>query len=68
MFYFFTDPHFLKTILARQTSGTFGFNPSGKADALAKPKKSLFANTQRMIITEITRLNLNFNRTKFEIE
>ena len=45
MFYFFTDPHFLITILARQTSGTFGFNHSGKADALAKPKINYERNT-----------------------
>jgi hypothetical protein len=42
VFYFFADPHFLKTILADRTSGTFGFAPTHKADPSAKPKEPLF--------------------------
>jgi hypothetical protein len=33
VFYFFADPHFLKTILASRTSGTFGFAPTHQANA-----------------------------------
>jgi len=43
-FIFFADPHFLKTILASRTSGTFGFALTHKADPSAKPKEPLFAN------------------------
>jgi hypothetical protein len=42
-FIFFADPHFLKTILASRTSGTFGFAPTHKADPSAKPKEPLFS-------------------------
>jgi len=42
-FIFFADPHFLKTILASRSSGTFGFAPTHKADASAKPKEPLFS-------------------------
>jgi len=42
-FIFFADPHFLKTILASRTSGTFGFAPTHKADPTAKPKEPLFS-------------------------
>jgi hypothetical protein len=44
-FIFFADPHFLKTILARRTSGTFGFAPTHKADPSAKPKEPLFSQS-----------------------
>jgi len=44
VFHFFADPHFLKTILASRTSGTFGFAPTHKADPSAKPKEPLFAD------------------------
>jgi len=43
VFYFFADPHFLKTILASHTSGTFGFAPTHKADPSAKPKEPLLS-------------------------
>jgi len=42
-FIFFADPHFFKTILTSRTSGTFGFAPTHKANASAKPKEPLFA-------------------------
>ncbi len=42
-YFFFADPHFLKTILASRTSGTFGFAPTHKADPSAKPKEPLFS-------------------------
>jgi len=41
--YFFPTAHFLKTILASRTSGTFGFAPTHKADPSAKPKEPLFS-------------------------
>jgi hypothetical protein len=47
-FLFFPHPHFLKTILASRTSGTFGFAPTQKADPSAKPKEPLFS--QRLTI------------------
>jgi hypothetical protein len=31
--FFFADPHFLKTILAIRTSGTFGFAPTHQDNA-----------------------------------
>ncbi len=44
VFLFFPTAHFLKTILASRTSGTFGFAPTHKADPSAKPKEPFFAN------------------------
>ena len=46
-FIFFADPHFLKTILASRTSGTFGFAPTHKADPSAKPKPPLLLAAKR---------------------
>jgi len=43
VFYFFPHRTFLKTILASRTSGTFGFAPTHKANASAKPKEPFFA-------------------------
>jgi len=43
VFYFFPHRTFLKTILASRTSGTFGFAPTHKANASAKPKEPLFS-------------------------
>ena len=43
VFIFFSNAHFLKTILTSRTSGTFGFAPTHKADASAKPKEPLFS-------------------------
>jgi hypothetical protein len=40
--YFFADPHFLKTILASRTSGTFGFTRH-TSQRFAKPKEPLFS-------------------------
>jgi len=42
VFLFFPTAHFLKTILASRTNGTFGFTPTHKADPSAKPKELLF--------------------------
>jgi RPA family protein len=63
-----TPSDFLKFLLASRTSGTFGFAPTHKADASQNQKSHFLANAQRMIITVITRLNLYFNRIKFELE
>jgi len=41
VFLFFPTAHFLKTILASRTSGTFGFAPTHKADPSAKPKEPI---------------------------
>jgi len=43
VFLFFSTAHFLKTILASRTSGTFGFAPTHKSDPSAKPKEPLFS-------------------------
>jgi len=50
-FIFFAVPHFLKTILARRTSGTFGFAATAQADTQAKPKEPLFGYPQMTIKT-----------------
>jgi hypothetical protein len=43
-FIFFADPHFLKTILASRTSGTFGFAPAHQAHASQNQKSHFLAN------------------------
>ena len=40
VFYFVSSSHFLKTILASRTSGTFGFAPTHKANPSATAKQS----------------------------
>jgi len=44
VFLFFSTAHFLKTILASRTNGTFAFAPPLKADPSAKAKEPFFAN------------------------
>jgi hypothetical protein len=44
VFIFFSTAHFLKTILASRTNGTFAFAPKHKADPSAKAKEPFFAN------------------------
>ncbi len=46
VFLFFPTAHFLKTILASRTNGTFAFAPTHKANPLAKAKEPFFANAQ----------------------
>ena len=48
-FYFFPTAHFLKTILASRTNGTFGF-ARHKSRPIAKPKETFFANAQAKCI------------------
>ena len=55
VFYFFSHRTFLKTILARRTSGTFGFAPKHKADPSAKPKEPLFAHPQMLYLSRLMR-------------
>ena len=43
VFLFFPTAHFLKTILANRTNGTFGFAPH-TSRPFAKPKEPFFAN------------------------
>ena len=43
VFLFFSNAHFLKTILASRTNGTFGF-ARHTSQPLAKPKEPFFAN------------------------
>lgn len=55
-FIFFADPHFLKTILASRTSGTFGFARHTSLP-FAKPKEPLFAIQPRTVLS-ILKLSL----------
>jgi len=45
VFLFFFTAHFLKTILASRTNGTFGF-ARHTSQRFAKPKEPFFANAQ----------------------
>mgnify|MGYP005850300483 CR=1 FL=1 len=45
VFLFFPNAHFLKTILARRTNGTFGFALQ-TSQRFAKPKEPFFAKAQ----------------------
>lgn len=44
VFLFFPTAHFIKTILASRTNGTFAFAPKLKANPSAKSKEPFFAN------------------------
>ena len=46
VFLFFPTAHFLKTILASSTNGTFGFSRH-TSRPFTKPKEPFFANAQR---------------------
>lgn len=46
VFLFLQTAHFLKTILASLTNGTFAFAPTHKPDTSAKTKEPFFANAQ----------------------
>jgi hypothetical protein len=50
VFLFFSTTHFLKTILANRTNGTFGFAPTHKP-TLRKTKRAIFCqrSTERRI-------------------
>jgi hypothetical protein len=52
VYYFFPTAHFLKTILASRTNGTFGFARHTRRP-FAKPKEPFFANapTKNRILT-----------------
>jgi hypothetical protein len=49
VFLFFPNAHFLKTILANRTNGTFGF-ARHTSRPFAKPKEPFYANAQLKII------------------
>jgi hypothetical protein len=51
VFYFFSTTHFLKTILASRTSGTFAFAPARKAYPSAKAKEPIFPITPTELLT-----------------
>ena len=48
-FLFFPTAHFLKTILASRTNGTFGFSRH-TSRPFTKPKEPFFANADKQII------------------
>jgi hypothetical protein len=50
VFLFFPTAHFLKTILANRTNGTFGF-ARHTSQCFAKPKEPFFANAQLKVIS-----------------
>jgi len=50
VFLFFPTAHFLKTILASRTNGTFGF-ARHTSRPFAKPKEPFFANALRIQLT-----------------
>jgi hypothetical protein len=52
VFLFFPTAHFLKTILASRTNGTFGF-ARHTSRPFAKPKEPFFANAHKTTLTEI---------------
>ena len=52
VFLFFPTAHFLKTILASRTNGTFGF-ARHKSRPFAKPKEPFFANAPKTIYSVI---------------
>lgn len=55
VFLFFPTAHFLKTILASRTNGTFGFARNTNR-SFAKPKELFFTNTPKVyeLSTQIT--------------
>jgi hypothetical protein len=52
VFLFFPNAHFLKTILANRTNGTFGF-ARNTSRPFAKPKEPFFANAPKTIYSKI---------------
>jgi len=44
VFYFLPTAHFLKTILASRTNGTFAFAPTHEANPSAKSKEPFFSH------------------------
>jgi hypothetical protein len=51
VFLFFPNAHFLKTILASRTNGTFAFAPTHKANPSAKTKEPFLANAPKNYVT-----------------
>jgi hypothetical protein len=47
--------HFLKFLLARSTSGTFGFAPTHKADPSTKPQEPLFTKPHTLYLSRLSR-------------
>jgi hypothetical protein len=59
VFLFFLNAHFLKTILANRTNGTFGF-ARNTSRPFAKPKEPFFTNAlKRIPINQNTRQQFN---------
>ena len=66
-FIFFAAPHFLKTILAKRTSGTFGF-ARHTSQRFAKPKEPFFrqrtVNNNKLVCElQATKSRKNSNNT-----
>ena len=55
VFLFFPTAHFLKTILAHRTNGTFAFAPTAQPDTQGKIKRAVFS--QRYNLTDFTTLD-----------
>ncbi len=65
VFLFFPTAHFLKTILASRTNGTFGF-ARHTSRPFAKPKEPFFA-TALMTVLDNIKLTLQPNNRQLEI-
>jgi hypothetical protein len=52
VFLFFPTAHFLKTILASRTNGTFGFAPTHKADPSAKKRATFAVDGKKKLILQ----------------
>jgi len=55
VFLFFSTAHFLKTILASRTNGTFGFARHASRP-FAKPKEPFFANARQNQLNTINKM------------
>jgi hypothetical protein len=55
VFLFFPNSHFLKTILASRTNGTFGF-ARHTSRPFAKPKEPFFANARQNLLNTINKM------------
>jgi hypothetical protein len=51
-FLFLLTAHFLKTILASRTNGTFGFAPTHKADPSAKKRATFAVDGKKKLILQ----------------
>jgi len=63
VFLFFTYAHFLKTILASRTNGTFAFAPTHRANPFAKSKEPFLAGSHFFSTFEVI-ININLDASE----